>query len=945
MTDIYRTPEELVLGRLINKRVPASDQRRQRSEAEAILDRLKLQPGVILADEVGMGKTFVALAVAFSIAMRSQRGPVIVMAPSNLLEKWRQDLTTFFDLYVPGVSPVARHATAQSVAKPFEVFRYETVNHSIDLLRLLDDPPQKQCHVIFLAKGAMSRSASDKWVRLALISEALRRHGRGKAKRLIQVKKQIHRFLARLIQAVGEERGHELGDALWETLLEREPSEWRRAYNQAAGSTERRLTDDPVPESVSRAIRHLDLKPLAVELEQMPVRARGGEDRVKERIVTVRAALKDIERDLWKEVVATAKWRSPLLIMDEAHHLKNPDTALARHFMAANDDDQLKTGDASLANSFERMLFLTATPFQLGHRELVSVMRRFGDVRRDDAVIDGAALDIAMDGLEAALDNSQRSAISLQKSWTRLDPIEVGSDVESWWRCVQDSPPDDLNPRERAVRDGFGMARHTRNVAEELLKPWVVRHNKGHYWPDTNIIRRRRIDGASMSAEGVSAGLPVPPEQLLPFFLAARSVVYQSQDLLGEALCSSYEAFRRTRKKRRAEIDRLDEEGSVNSTVDLSYAAWYLKEFDQALERIDGAQHPKMSTTVRKVVDLWESGEKVLVFAFYLHTCRALRIHISREIERRLVHVAETRLGAKAISTNIDKLWATIQKRFFDDRRTAGRRALDQVLVEITDAHIGDLDKVQMPEGEREQVREVMRRFLRVQTTLARSFPVAAFRTLPPEESLRMTLDHVDASGISWRQKFDTFIRSLVQFSPEERSLYLEAALRTQTGGIRVEDEQKDGDGAVVLANVQVATGETRRDARARMMRSFNTPFFPDILVCSEVMGEGVDLQRYCRHVIHHDLSWNPSTIEQRTGRIDRLACKAEGKHSIVVCLPYLAGTADERQYRVMSDRERWFRVVMGQEAVAELITPDARPSVPLPESIAQDLSFKLDLR
>jgi hypothetical protein len=39
------------------------------------------------------------------------------------------------------------------------------------------------------------------------------------------------------------------------------------------------------------------------------------------------------------------------------------------------------------------------------------------------------------------------------------------------------------------------------------------------------------------------------------------------------------------------------------------------------------------------------------------------------------------------------------------------------------------------------------------------------------------------------------------------------------------------------------------------------------------------------------------------------------------VYLPYLAGTADERRYRVMSDRERWFRVVMGQDEAARLIS------------------------
>jgi hypothetical protein len=105
-----------------------------------------------------------------------------------------------------------------------------------------------------------------------------------------------------------------------------------------------------------------------------------------------------------------------------------------------------------------------------------------------------------------------------------------------------------------------------------------------------------------------------------------------------------------------------------------------------------------------------------------------------------------------------------------------------------------------------------------------------------------------------------------------------------------------------------------------------------------------VDLQRFCRHVIHHDLAWNPSDIEQRTGRIDRLGCKAEGKQSIVVYLPYLDGTADERQYRVMTDRERWFRVVMGQDEVARLITSDSSGSFPLPDAISNDLSFQLSV-
>ena len=210
-------------------------------------------------------------------------------------------------------------------------------------------------------------------------------------------------------------------------------------------------------------------------------------------------------------------------------------------------------------------------------------------------------------------------------------------------------------------------------------------------------------------------------------------------------------------------------------------------------------------------------------------------------------------------------------------------------------------------------------------------------------------LDFADGSGISWRMKFDGFIEFLcTKCSTEERRLFLDAALETRTGRIRVEKEEDEvsyaGSSATTLANVQVATGRTKRDTRARLMRAFNTPFFPDILVCSQVMGEGVDLQRFCRHVIHHDLAWNPSTIEQRTGRIDRLGCKAEGRQPIVMYLPYLAGTADERQYQVMSEREQWFRVVMGQDEVAKLITPDSAGSIPLPAPISENLSFKLDL-
>jgi hypothetical protein len=353
------------------------------------------------------------------------------------------------------------------------------------------------------------------------------------------------------------------------------------------------------------------------------------------------------------------------------------------------------------------------------------------------------------------------------------------------------------------------------------------------------------------------------------------------------------------------------------------------------------------------VVDLWRQGEKVLVFAFYRQTCRALRIHISRELETYLLTSARQRfasVGRLIDEQGVQNAIESIQKRFFDDANAPGRRALDAALEEILGKYGDSLGSKAL---DKELLLTVMRRFLRVRTTLVRAFPLDEHDSLDPYRAVQTMLGHQDASRISWRQKFEHFIDFLLnQCSKEERRDYTEAVARTQTGDIRVQrsdlvdvDEEEAKDAIRTLANIQVATGKTKRVARSRLMLAFNTPFFPDILVCSQVMGEGIDLQRYCRHVVHHDLDWNPSSIEQRTGRVDRLGCKAEGRFPIYVYLPYLAGTTDERQYLVMRDREDWFKIVMGQEEIARLTSSIEEPRrIRLPSKFQKSLVFRLDL-
>jgi len=98
--------------------------------------------------------------------------------------------------------------------------------------------------------------------------------------------------------------------------------------------------------------------------------------------------------------------------------------------------------------------------------------------------------------------------------------------------------------------------------------------------------------------------------------------------------------------------------------------------------------------------------------------------------------------------------------------------------------------------------------------------------------------------------------------------------------------------------------------------------------------------------VIHQDLCWNPSTLEQRTGRIDRIGAKAEQcNQPIRLYLPYLAETQDEKMYRVVMDRERWFSVVMGETYRVDARTTEIQAQrIPLPESLAHELAFRLEV-
>ena len=129
-----------------------------------------------------------------------------------------------------------------------------------------------------------------------------------------------------------------------------------------------------------------------------------------------------------------------------------------------------------------------------------------------------------------------------------------------------------------------------------------------------------------------------------------------------------------------------------------------------------------------------------------------------------------------------------------------------------------------------------------------------------PDARVRWLTDWIKANfltGHNWNRR-----RLIIFTEYEDTRRWLERRLREAVEGTDRADDR-----------IGVFTGATGSDRREEVKRAFNTD--PDsepmrILICTDAAREGINLQAYCSDLIHFDLPWNPSRLEQRNGRIDR---------------------------------------------------------------------------
>lgn len=76
------------------------------------------------------------------------------------------------------------------------------------------------------------------------------------------------------------------------------------------------------------------------------------------------------------------------------------------------------------------------------------------------------------------------------------------------------------------------------------------------------------------------------------------------------------------------------------------------------------------------------------------------------------------------------------------------------------------------------------------------------------------------------------------------------------------------------LSPILGATGDNSA-SRSAIARKFRMPGYPRVLVSTDVFQEGEDLHTFCDSVIHYGISASPISLEQKVGRVDRIASMA----------------------------------------------------------------------
>ena len=168
------------------------------------------------------------------------------------------------------------------------------------------------------------------------------------------------------------------------------------------------------------------------------------------------------------------------------------------------------------------------------------------------------------------------------------------------------------------------------------------------------------------------------------------------------------------------------------------------------------------------------------------------------------------------------------------------------------------------------------------------SFVYEPTETLPPEEAPRPLLEHPE-SGVRGEESRLRHLLALAQAITPEKDAKLQHCIHAVKELLRegfhpilwcfyvataeyVAQELKNALAQEFPdAKVLCITGRLGEEERQALVEEFmKEEGVRRVLVATECLSEGINLQKGFNAVLHYDLPWNPNRLEQREGRVDR---------------------------------------------------------------------------
>lgn len=289
---------------------------------------------------------------------------------------------------------------------------------------------------------------------------------------------------------------------------------------------------------------------------------------------------------------------------------------------------------------------------------------------------------------------------------------------------------------------------------------------------------------------------------------------------------------------------------------------------DKVRERVSRTMIRRMKVQIKKK---GKGGARVP--AFPERSVESIKVSLSPEEVELFQQVSSyCSKTAKAAEKSEDEELITFAMQIIKKRMLSSRNALRQTIENRLEALKSDKDAEEPPP--KVEIKELQADLPLSDVTLERISRRILRSSVPKEERRRNAEKRALASlkkSLSKLPDGDPKIEALLrhlekEVLPEsgEKVIIFTEYLDTLASIREAIDDHKK-----LKGSYEILRGGMSGKKRAAVQAKFERPEVR-ILLATDAASEGLNLQRFCRRVIHFELPWNPNRMEQRNGRVDR---------------------------------------------------------------------------